>query len=212
MMGLINAFPAVCSVLRGKKLQSEAGIVLVRQEGPKNGANVWFHFDISDVQPRRTPIVTLSPTSPPPRLASRPLSLGNALTLISCSKMKLASAAPARELYYSPAFQKKRMLVEREKSRWLILSAKHGLVEPTDMVEPYDITLTTMGTAARRQWAEHVLTRLMPIAREVGHVIFLSGQRYCEHLIDPLVSVGVEVHEPLKGFRQGEQLAWLTAQ
>jgi hypothetical protein len=213
MMALDNAYAAVCSVLRGRALQSEAGVALISEDGRKNGANVWFHFDLArdgcqSTFPRpAAPVATIAA-----RAAPASVDLHDALVLISCSKAKLPYPAPAKYLYCSPAFQMKRALAERAHAPWLILSAKYGIVVPNALIEPYDITLTGMGVAARREWAERVLTELAPISRKAGRVVFFAGQRYSEYLVPPLMSVGVAISEPLKGLRQGEQLAWLSAQ
>src|SRR3546814_9105552 len=62
------------------------------------------------------------------------VSFQHALVLISCSKKKLVHAAPARDLYCSTAFQMKRTMVERAGASWVILSAKHGTVEPKQKI------------------------------------------------------------------------------
>src|SRR3546814_18783394 len=104
-----------------------------------------------------------------------------------------------------------RKMVERAGGSWVILAAKHGTVEPKQIIAPYDSTLTAMGVALRRDWASRVLPKLVTIAKSFERVISLAGQRYGEHLLDPLAAEGIEVIEPLKGLRQGEQLAWLSA-
>jgi Family of unknown function (DUF6884) len=55
---------------------------------------------------------------------------------------------------------KKAHWVEGSCSRWYILSAKHGLVAPGEVLHPYDETLTTKGSRDRRTWAYRVLAQL----------------------------------------------------
>lgn len=210
-MGLANMPRAVCSVLRGSKLHQDAGVIFKGQEGPADGMNVWFHFDltggpIETPAARRIPTSSVKPSSPIRDVSD----WSGALALISCTKAKLSKSAPARDIYSSPAFQMKRQLAERAGASWVVLSAKHGILQPDDVVEPYDETLTTMGVAARKAWARNVLPTLIPLAREAGHVVCLAGQRYIEFLVQPMTEAGVSVLQPLKGLRQGEQLAWLT--
>ena len=38
-----------------------------------------------------------------------------------------------------------------------ILSAKHGLLDLEQEIEPYELTLNNMGAAETRKWANHVL-------------------------------------------------------
>lgn len=61
--------------------------------------------------------------------------------LVSCVAEKRPAPSVARDLYRSPWFLKARGLAEREGAAWFILSAEHGLVEPDDVVAPYDRTL-----------------------------------------------------------------------
>lgn len=58
--------------------------------------------------------------------------------LVGCVKSKRGTAAPARDLYTSALFRGRRRYVELTCDRWFILSARHGLVEPEEILEPYD--------------------------------------------------------------------------
>lgn len=63
--------------------------------------------------------------------------------LVGCASQKLRRAAPARELYVSQLFKKASAYAEKTCDRWYILSAKHGLVHPDEVLEPYDVKLDT---------------------------------------------------------------------
>lgn len=216
MMGLSNAYPAVCSALRGNKLQSEASVDFRGQEGPLNGANVLFRFDLS-ATPRMIETKCGAPVKPDVETTQKRTkgsmslpTLAGSLVLVSCSKAKLDHSAPARELYCSPAFQMKRAIIERNGADWLILSAKHGLLEPDAMIAPYDLTLNTMGVAARQKWARDAIPPLLERARGIGRVVIFAGQAYSQYLTGSLAEHNIAVSEPLRGLRQGEQLAWLS--
>jgi hypothetical protein len=47
--------------------------------------------------------------------------------------------------------------VESAGGPWFILSAKYGLVDPGQVIEPYEMTLNRMGRRERQAWAERVL-------------------------------------------------------
>ena len=134
------------------------------------------------------------------------------LCLVSCVGRKRSSPAPASDLYTSPWFRKARAYAERVGGPWFVLSAKHGLVQPDEMIAPYDLTLNTMPVADRRRWAAKVLTQLEPHLDGVGSVVFLAGQRYREFLTPSLRSRGLVVSVPMQGLRIGEQLSWLTSE
>ena len=130
--------------------------------------------------------------------------------LVSCVSKKLPHPAPARDLYTSPLFCKARSYVERTGCPWFVLSAKYGLVDPDEVIAPYDLTLNTMRVADRREWASGVLAQLAPHLKNVGAVTFLAGQRYLQFLEAPLRSRGLDVSVPMEGLKIGEQLGWLN--
>lgn len=215
-MGLRNVYPAVCSALRGKKLEQEAHVRFLGQDGPRDGANVLFHYDLRSSSKkaeteRRAPARKIPKDPQTLRKSQGRISLSAAsLALVSCSKAKLSHPAPARELYSSPAFQMKRAIIEKAGATWVILSAKHGVLYPEETIAPYDLTLNSMGASARREWAEDVLPNLLSIAQKAKNVVIFAGQRYAENLIGPIAEKGIPISQPLRGLRQGEQLAWLS--
>lgn len=215
-MGLSNAYPAVCSVLGSNKFATEASVIVDRRDGPANGANAYFTFSLHPTKRASVDALRRGGRQQSERLprgfvsTSDPLNWSDALVLISCVKSKLPYRAPAADLYVSPQFQMSRQLAEARGADFMILSARYGLIEPTSDIEPYDFTLKTLGVAERREWAATVLKELLTLARRKGRVIFLAGERYREFLVGPLRQNGVEVEVPMKGLRQGEQLAWLS--
>jgi hypothetical protein len=132
--------------------------------------------------------------------------------LVGCVKSKLPYAAPARDLYTSSLFRGARCAVERSCERWFILSALHGLVDPDQVLEPYEETLTTASIPQRRIWARGILSQAQAVLGAN-----LSGQTFVAHagrayiafgLADGLEELGGAVELPLDGLRQGERLAF----
>lgn len=136
------------------------------------------------------------------------------LTLVSCCGPKIDCIAPARELYRSTMFQKSARWAERNGDNWLVLSARHGLVRPEEMLEPYDQTLKAMTKAQRDAWASHVASQLRAWAagRNVTslHVTLLAGPAYATWI--PLALDLARVVQPLEGMPIGYRLKWLTEQ
>jgi diadenosine tetraphosphate (Ap4A) HIT family hydrolase len=64
----------------------------------------------------------------------------DSITLVACCGPKLTKPAPAADLFVSSLFKKDRTHAER-RGRWFVLSALHGLVDPTEVIAPYDVTL-----------------------------------------------------------------------
>ena len=129
--------------------------------------------------------------------------------LVSCSKSKLTEAAPARELY-SPSyvFSRSAQYVEAHCDEWFVLSAKHGLVHPDTVVEPYDETLSGAPKAVRDEWAEGVREALQ--ARYAGRpvkFILMAGRSYS----GAVEGLDAEVEQPMQGMGTGFRRQWLAA-
>ncbi len=134
------------------------------------------------------------------------------LVLVACAKEKLDRAAPAGALYVSPLFRKAwRWACTRPAAEPFILSARHGLLDPRTVVEPYDLELRQLSRAERDGWAQYVTRALVERAR--GHapvrVTILAGASYVEPLRPHLPPSWV-VEEPLAGLQVGQRLAWFT--
>lgn len=136
--------------------------------------------------------------------ASRPT-----IALVACAKRKLARPAAARELYASPLFSLVRDHVEQSYRRWQIVSAGHGLVDPTDVLEPYDLSLTELTAAEQAAWGRRGASQLIATHGAAARFDVYAGARYRRHLVPHLRRAGAAVVVPLARLRIGQQLAWL---
>ncbi|SRR5712692_2757824 len=209
-MGLANAMPAVCSAIGSHKLEELARVTPVKRIGPANGANVYFQFSLTaGPLPKQLAISQRRPVFRPARTGND-LELANTIVLVSCVKSKLPQPAPARSLYTSPWFRKTRNIVEGSGARWFVLSSLYGLVAPDAEIAPYDYTLNTLGVAERRDWANKVLSKLLPEIADERRIVMFAGHRYREFLVEPLRRHGITVNVPMANLTRGEQLAWLS--
>ena len=105
-------------------------------------------------------------------------------------------------------FRKAAAYCEREYDRWFILSAQHHLVHPSEVLDPYDMTLNTMGRLARAGWASRVRAQLCAQAEPVREQSFYlhAGKRYIEYVAPWLQQSGATVESPLAGLGIGQQL------
>jgi len=89
-----------------------------------------------------------------------------------------------------------------------ILSAKYGLVELEQEIEPYDLTLNKMSAVNIKRWAAYVLHQLAEHADlQQDQFIFLAGEKYRRYLVPYMTHVQI----PLEGLSIGRQLQRLTA-
>jgi len=130
------------------------------------------------------------------------------IVLISCVSKKLARAAKARDIYVSPLFRLNLAYAESLKPAAIyVLSAKRGLLALEDQIEPYELTLNTMGIGQIRAWASSVLSQLAAVADlKRDHFVFLAGDKYRKFLVPHLTNFEV----PMEGLTIGRQLHFLS--
>ena len=130
------------------------------------------------------------------------------VVLISCGKTKHHSPTRAADLYRGSLFIKSLAYAKSLKPKNIyILSAKYGLLNLDDHVEPYEMTLNNMRHSARNDWAHKVLVSLgekTDLASD--HFIFLAGLNYRQCLEQSMKNSSA----PLEGLRFGKQLSWLS--
>jgi hypothetical protein len=133
----------------------------------------------------------------------------SSICLIACASSKVPVAAPARELYSSALFRKSRALAESRFDKWFILSAKHGLVFPDQILEPYNQTLNGMPPDERQQWACRTFDQLTQYTHPDDTLTFIAGANYREDLGNLLRHRGNDVFAPTAGMSIGRLLQWL---
>jgi hypothetical protein len=142
--------------------------------------------------------------------------------LVGCVKGKAETARAAEDLYTSELFKKRRAHVNQTCDRWFILSARHGLVDPSAVLEPYDETLTNASRAAQRTWSAAVLDQL---AGQLGDLAvhsfeihagaayrdfgLVSGLRTAEASIE-IVGEGTPIGKLLSFYKNHERQLSLT--
>ena len=126
------------------------------------------------------------------------------LYLVSCVSKKAAHKTEARKLYTSSWFQKARAVAENYGSSWGILSAEHGLLNPSQLVSPYEKTLNTNAT----EWARKTASQIENV--HTGEAVYVpAGQRYRKNLMPMLHAAGIPTYAPLNGRGIGQQLGIL---
>jgi hypothetical protein len=101
------------------------------------------------------------------------------VALIACGAEKLGHPSPARDLYIGPLFRACRRWVDLRSSVypvWGILSAKHGVLLPDQVIEPYEATLdggaaawaVSTGAAVRARWGADVIYTVLASERYVS--------------------------------------------
>ena len=131
------------------------------------------------------------------------------ICLVGCTSRKLSAPHPAEELYDSALFDGARYFSKTRCDQWHILSAKHGLVAPRQILKPYNQSLLEIDSGRRMIWAKDVFCALQNTSSEHDKIIFLAGKQYREFLTPMLLERGNSVAAPLASFGIGKQVAWL---
>lgn len=130
------------------------------------------------------------------------------LVVIGCGKDKRTEPAPAGDLYVGQHHRRARAAADAlaarlPNARVMILSARHGLIELDDVIEPYDVTFTA-GPRVRRGGPVVGTVGTDTIARQLRAtgaraVVALAGREYAGRLADAAARIGADVVEPLAG-------------
>jgi len=129
------------------------------------------------------------------------------IVLISCVSKKLPYKSKVKDLYISTLFKLNYRYAQSLKpDKIFILSAKYGLLNPEEEIEPYNETLNTKSSSEIQQWANKVILDLEK-QTDINNdeFIFLAGNNYRKFLIPYIKNFEI----PLKGLTIGKQLSFL---
>lgn len=112
------------------------------------------------------------------------------VTLIQCTDTKRSNdpedAYRAQNLYdASSYFRKMRAWAEARGDPWYIMSAKHGLVAPNEIIAPYD------ERGISKAQAIEMALKLDALGFDTVHVT--AGRDYTQHLVPELERDGIDV-------------------
>lgn len=140
------------------------------------------------------------------------------IVLISCAATKAPTARAARDLYTSDLFKKARRHAEQQGSEYYILSAKHGLVDPAEVLAPYNQKLDDMTREDREAWARGVIDQLSLMLIDRGllgrssspvTLEIYAGATYADAIADcKQLRRNWTVTQPLAGKQIGQRLSW----
>ncbi len=131
--------------------------------------------------------------------------------LVSSSGDHGPAPVPVATLFRSPGFARARELAERSGHPWFVLSAKHGLLDPGDVVGPFDVHMDERSASYRVAWGEWVVAQLSERVPLEGVTVEVhGGVDFAQPLRQPLSRRGAALDIPLPGsWREaepGEQL------
>jgi hypothetical protein len=134
----------------------------------------------------------------------------NCHALISCSKSKGGHSDLARNMYVSPLYRKSVMVAEGWGLSFSILSAKYGLLDPEEIIEPYDLTLKGASKQFKSEWARRVDGQIRSSIDPKKKLIVLAGDDYYVPLIEEGAGRPLNFFAPMRGLSLGNRLVFLN--
>ena len=110
--------------------------------------------------------------------------LRKVLVINGCSQGKQSQPAPAREFYTGQLFRMMRKFSELHEFEQRIVSGKYGLLTMDDLVDPYDLKISTKADIKRVQ--DKCLYRLVELHKAYDTIIVILGKKYRE-VISPII-------------------------
>jgi hypothetical protein len=121
------------------------------------------------------------------------------IVLVGSSGAMAGTPRPAGELFESPGFVAARDQAIRSGDRWFVLSARHGLLDPGDVVAPFHEQMGDRSLGYRTAWGEWVAAQLGERMWLTGLVVEVhGGVDFAQPLRQPLArrGAGVELAMP----------------
>ena len=127
-----------------------------------------------------------------------PAAPGRRVLLLASSGATGQTPVPAAQLFESTGFVQARDRAVRSGLPWFVLSAKHGLLDPDDVIGPYDVELGDRSAGYRNAWAEWVVAQLSDRVALAGVTVEVhGGVDFVQPLRRPLADRGAAVELPL---------------
>ncbi len=122
------------------------------------------------------------------------------VVLVASSGGQDRAPLPAATLFRSAGFASARAHAEQSGFAWFVLSAKHGLLDPGDVVSPYDVQIDERSASYRAAWGEWVVAQLSERVLLEGVTVEVhGGVDFAQPLRQPLSRRGAALDLQLPG-------------
>ncbi|HET7580020.1 MAG TPA: hypothetical protein VFK33_12135 [Bacillales bacterium] len=129
--------------------------------------------------------------------------------LLATARKKRSYPAPVVEFYTSPLFRKSVQYAFQNYDRIYFYNAKDGLLQPEQIMEPYDVSIKTFTLEEKKEWAQGVVSAFRYFESPEQITVYLHGGYVYRKFLQPeLTRYGFHFRVPLKGLGIGKQLSW----
>jgi hypothetical protein len=122
------------------------------------------------------------------------------VVLVGSSGATADEPRPAGRMFRSDGFARAREHAVHSGAPWFVLSAKHGLLHPDDVISPFEIQIDDQPAAYRTAWGEWVVAQLADRLQLDGVTVEVhGGVDFAQPLRQPLARRGAALDLPLPG-------------
>jgi hypothetical protein len=122
------------------------------------------------------------------------------VVLIGSSGATADEPRPAGEMFRSDGFAYAREHARHSRLPWFVLSAKHGLLDPGEVISPHGIQIDDQAAAYRTAWGEWVVAQLADRLQLDDVIVEVhGGVDFAQPLRQPLTRRGAVLEIPLPG-------------
>ncbi len=135
-----------------------------------------------------------------------------ALVVVPCGKRKIwvryptAGLTKAKDVYIGPPFKVNKEYAEKYSSRWVVLSAKYGFIDP-DFIIPgnYDVTFKDPSTnpISIIELKEQIKQKALD---SFDTVVVLGGRDYANVVYNAFSGLEVKIKAPVAGLTLGRAM------
>lgn len=132
--------------------------------------------------------------------------------LVGCGKAKQSKPAAARDLYTGSLTRLAIRWMDRNCELFFILSAKHGLLHPDTVIDPYNVKLSDYSDEERESWGNWVADELEKLFNyQPIPFMVLAGSDYSNAFMPKITSLGLHeyVYEACRGLKMGSRMRWI---
>lgn len=131
------------------------------------------------------------------------------LLIVESVTKKGPAPGPAKDVYESRLWTARRRYAESSGLPWLILSARHGLLDPGEVIEPYELRLNDLSPADFAAVAERAVEQLA--ARQPLDGLTIEAhvrEEYADAMQPAITDRGGRLEQPVRGLSVCGQRGW----
>lgn len=102
----------------------------------------------------------------------------NCLAVMNCASKKLSYTAPAKELYTGTVFKVIQKYCETNFRYYCIISAKHGMLLPTDIIDPYELYIADLDTCQQQTLFKECAKKIKKTFPQCDQLYFYTTSQY----------------------------------